>query len=301
VSEGETNNVRTVPTRASFTVPAPLPVCACVHLSAPEAYATVPDCVGLVGDFADVDVCRDVAGSEHPFTLAGTVSCVADGRGTDVTQTATLSCPDRQALVTGSPGSASFSVDCGRRPAIAPGDFCTYTQGGWGSRCPASRPAGQPGCIRDGFFTAAFPTPAGLVLGEPSLYTANWTTAAAVESFLPAGGPPSVLTASLTDPLVTSAGVLAGQVVALKLSVAFDDADALKSASPTPLGDLRLQSGAFAGLTVRQLLALADRVVGGDTGALDGYGAQIAELNEAADRINNCFDGCTSVCPFVAY
>jgi hypothetical protein len=125
------------------------------------------------------------------------------------------------------------------------------------------------------------------------------TTARAVQDYLPAGSTAGTLTRDLVDPVSTSAGVLGGQIVALMLSVAFDDAGALASASPIPLGDLVVQSGKFVGLTVRNLLALANNAMSGKTTVLTPYQATLSDLNAAVDTINNCFDNCQTVCDFV--
>lgn len=75
------------------------------------------------------------------------------------------------------------------------GDICTFTIGGWGSRCPDSQAddmlSTQPGCIRDHYFALVFPSgvtigdPAGFGEGNPNFYSARWTSSAAVEEFLP--------------------------------------------------------------------------------------------------------------------
>jgi hypothetical protein len=49
-------------------------------------------------------------------------------------------------------------------------------------------------------------------------YAAKWTTAAAVQAYLPAGGKPGKLTADLLNPITTPAGNLAAQVLALTLN-----------------------------------------------------------------------------------
>ncbi len=157
--------------------------------------------------------------------------------------------------------------------------FTTYTQGGWGSPSNSG-----PGQIRDMYFDNVFPT--GLVVG--SIFKITLTTAQAVEDFLPQGGTAGALTQNYTNPTSTSAGVLAGQIVALKLNVNYDAAGYIGS-NATPLGNLVIKSGPFTGYTVNQFLALAELALGG--GSLSGF--TFSEINDAATKINENFDNGT--------
>lgn len=154
--------------------------------------------------------------------------------------------------------------------------YVTYTQGGWGS--PSSS---VPGKLRDMYFSAVFPT--GLVVG--SNYTLTLTNALAVKNFLPQGGTAGALTQNYVNPLTTSAGVLAGQVVALKLNVMFNQAGYLGS-NPFPLGNLIIKMGPFTGWTVNHFLAFAEQALGG--GSLNGY--SFDDINSTATAINENFD-----------
>ncbi|HVP57185.1 MAG TPA: T9SS type A sorting domain-containing protein, partial [bacterium] len=179
---------------------------------------------------------------------------------------------------------------------------CTYTQGGWGAGCPCSQknnPAStNPGCVRDHFFTSVFPH--GVMIGGTP-HWAKWTTAKAVENFLPNTKSPGVLTANLTNPTSTPAGVLAAQILSLRLNREFSCAGVFYqlglASSITCYGDFVIPSSTacgtkFAGLTVDQFLTLADRVVAGNTSALTPYGASLSDLNRAATCLNEMFDGC---------
>jgi hypothetical protein len=53
---------------------------------------------------------------------------------------------------------------------------------------------------------------------------ATFTTAAAIDAYLPATGTAGIFTTGYTNPTATSAGVFGGQVLALKLSVDFSNA-----------------------------------------------------------------------------
>jgi hypothetical protein len=99
-----------------------------------------------------------------------------------------------------------------------------------------------------------------------------------------------VFDGSATNPTSrTTAGVFAGQVLALQISVAFSNAGVTRSG----LADLKLQSGPLAGKTVGEVLALANQVIGGNTAALPS-GLTVSDLNAIVSQINENFvDGTT--------
>ena len=157
--------------------------------------------------------------------------------------------------------------------------FTTFTQGGWGSPSNST-----PGKIRDLYFSTVFPS--GFVIGNT--YKLTLTTATAVKNFLPQGGTAGAFTQNYTDATSTSAGVLAGQLVALKLNVAYDAAGKIGTNS-TDLGALAIATGPFTGMTVNAFLSLAEQAVGG--GSLSGY--TFSQYNDAATAINENFDNGT--------
>lgn len=162
----------------------------------------------------------------------------------------------------------------------------TQTQGGWGNDCNGN----NPGCFRDANFAATFP--AGLTVG--GTFTIHFASSNAVRIFLPAGGTPDVLTQNHVDPASTEAGVFAGQVTALALTLGFSDAGlegfcdlgALFYLSIVPTGE------PFVGMTVNELFALANEVLGGDLSGLPG-GTDVSDLNEVIKTINENFDNGT--------
>jgi choice-of-anchor A domain-containing protein/uncharacterized repeat protein (TIGR01451 family) len=158
--------------------------------------------------------------------------------------------------------------------------YTTYTQGGWGNKC------GTPGKIRDKYFSSVFP--GGLTLG--GTYKLTLSTSAKVRDFLPQGGTASFFTKNYSDVTTTSAGVLAGQLVALKCNVAYSAAGKLGSNS-TYLGELQIGTGPFAGKTVNEFLALSELAIGGGSSSLGGF--TIAQYNDAATSINENFDNGT--------
>ena len=156
--------------------------------------------------------------------------------------------------------------------------FTTVTQGGWGAKA-----AGKNwGAYRDANFAAAFPT--GLMVGT-ALRNLKLSSAKAVDDFLPSGSSPRALDKSYVNPGQTYQNVFAGQVVALTLSVRFDEWDANFSSNSIKLGDLIVNSGTFAGWTVYQILAEANKVLAGEASK---YSA--SQLNAIVDAINNNYD-----------
>src|SRR5581483_11178100 len=99
---------------------------------------------------------------------------------------------------------------------IAAGQFTTYTQGGWG----ASPSGNNPGALLQANFTAVYPAGSVSIGGG---YKLTFTAASKIATFLPAGGTPNKLYSSATDPANSAAGSLAGQVLALQLSVDFSN------------------------------------------------------------------------------
>jgi hypothetical protein len=150
--------------------------------------------------------------------------------------------------------------------------FRTQTQGGWGTSPSGNNPA----AFLAANFAQVYPT--GVRIGVGNVLT--FTSSNAVMNFLPAGGTAGVLNGSATNPATSSAGVFAGQVLALQLSVDFSNAGVTKRY----LGDL-----VYQGKTVHQWLALANQVLGGNTAALAPYGLTLSGLNNIIDSFNNNF------------
>jgi hypothetical protein len=160
---------------------------------------------------------------------------------------------------------------------IRPGDYVTYTQGGWG----ASPNGNNPGTLLKNNFGKVYSGgPVSIGGGTRKL---NFTSAAAIEAFLPQGGTPGTLGASATNPTSSAAGVFAGEVLALELSVDFSN----KGITPGGLANLKLNSGPLSGQTISQVLALANSVLGG--GSLPS-GLTVSGLNDIVNSINNNFD-----------
>ncbi len=182
-----------------------------------------------------------------------------------------------------------------------PGDFVTFTQGGWGQPCSGN----NAGCLRDQHFGAVLP--AGLVLGDSdgvdgdAFYAVLISSAKALESYIPDGGTPAVLSQDHIDPVATEAGVFAGQLAAAAMNVAFDDAGIFDSTKTDPL--LKLRDLVFVanvhpmilGMTVAEVIDVCHEALSGEAVVpvdLDGDlvgDVAISDLNDALDALNNDF------------
>ena len=163
---------------------------------------------------------------------------------------------------------------------------CTYTQGGWGSKPNGA----NPGTFLKNNFAAGFPT--GIEVGIPGAggFSLKFTSSTAIKNFLPAGGTPAALKADATNPTKSAAGSFAGQVLSLALSVGFGDAGLTDGG---PIGGLKLQNtgnAALDGLTIAQVLADANKVLGG--GALPGWATSVSDVNDTVTDLNEAFDDC---------
>ncbi|MBI3875313.1 MAG: hypothetical protein HY300_05025 [Verrucomicrobia bacterium] len=185
--------------------------------------------------------------------------------------------------------SKESSVDVPAESGTTPGgfkngDFGTFTQGGWGAVPHGS----NPGAVLTASFTVVYPT--GVEVGIPGAagFSMKFTSAGAITAYLPAGGPPAVLTADLMNPTSTSAGVFGGQVLALRLNVDFSTAGITQGPGGA-VGSLTLVNTGTSldGLTVAQVLAVAQSVLGG--GALPA-GLTVSGLNDIVTNLNQAFD-----------
>jgi len=160
---------------------------------------------------------------------------------------------------------------------IRVGDFYSNTPGGWGTGCSGN----NSGCYRDDNFDSTFPD--GLIIGCSGGFEYTFTSSAAVEAFIPNGGPASVLPGTATDP-TSGGGSLAGHLVAAKLSVGFDLTNPDFGASDVNAEDLEFEGGSFEGFSLGEVIALADEALGGCPSAYS-----LTDLVDALDTFNNAF------------
>jgi hypothetical protein len=196
--------------------------------------------------------------------------------------------------------------------------FCTQGMGGWGQRCNGN----NVGCLRDTYFESVFPN--GLCLGDnwdsfgpdpnPDTpenesctdgpeggYSMYFSSSAAVQNFLPHGGKPGVLTADLTDPISSPAGVFAGQLTAAMLNLGFD-ALGIGLCTLTGTCDFQYPPGTLGslifgdcveeeleGLTVLEIVELANTVISGEDAPDD---LKPGDLKDALEELNEAFEDC---------
>jgi len=164
---------------------------------------------------------------------------------------------------------------------IQAGDFLTYTQGGWGTT-----PSGNnPGKVLVNNFAEVYPSGKVIIGGN---YKLTFSGASSITNFLPQSATAGVLVANATNATSSAAGVFAGQVLSLQLSVDFSNVGITQNG----LGDRILVSGALAGQTISQVLTLANTVLGGNTAALPS-GLTVSGLNDIVNALNNNFDNGT--------
>ncbi len=167
------------------------------------------------------------------------------------------------------------------------GNFCTYTQGGWGAK-----PNGyNPGAILAAAFAAVYPAGVEVGISGAAGYSMLFKSASAVENYLPAGQTAGRLTADLVNPTSSSAGVFGGQVLALQINVDFSARGAV-GGTDVPVGDLILKDvdPALDGRSIAEVLSLAKTVLGG--GSLPD-GTSYSSLNDAVTKLNEAFDNCS--------
>ncbi|WP_127129474.1 hypothetical protein [Pseudoflavitalea rhizosphaerae] len=159
------------------------------------------------------------------------------------------------------------------------GQLRTQTPGGWG----APPNGNNSGTYLHANFAAAFPN--GLTVGCTPQFNVHLTSAQAITDLLPTGGQAAALMMNYTDPAEIK-NVLVGHLVALTLATGFDVYDADFGNAGITLGQMEIGSGAFAGWTVNDFLAEANKALGG----CGSYTAK--QVLETADKINqNYVDG----------
>jgi hypothetical protein len=173
------------------------------------------------------------------------------------------------------------------------GTWITYTQAEW-SKHPDPHNT-NAGALLTSNFASVYPGPAYVTIGTPALKL-TFTTVDAIQRFLPAGGKPAALDATATNPNKSKGGMLAGQVLALKINVDFASSGLLG----TNLSYLRVVDGRLAGWTVQDVLAFGNQALGG--GGLTKNSVTLTSFDELEDiitNINENFDGGTVDSGFV--
>ena len=179
---------------------------------------------------------------------------------------ATALADGQHVLITGGIASDSSAVDLfslrGKAPCTPGTTGCpwrdwemfTGTQADWGDD--------PDGANLGSLLFAGYPSvyaPWGVfVVGNLSYFAMFFGSAATLNTYLPATGPPAALDSDLGDPYSSASGEFGGDVSAIKLDVDFSDAGFLHGIQPVKFGDLRLcgltTTPDFNNLTIRQAL-----------------------------------------------
>jgi uncharacterized repeat protein (TIGR01451 family) len=188
---------------------------------------------------------------------------------------------------TATAGNDSWTVKVHVGPLFGVGDFCTYTQGGWGSRPSGNNPGSILANNFDDVYLQGYVLVGYTGTGGKSI---RFTTAPFVDRYLPASGTPNKLTITYPNPTTTASGVFGGQVLALQLNVDFNAAGIIDGADGS-IGGLRLcnTGTSLDGKTVNEILAAANRALGG--GSLP-TGYTYSTLNDLVTHLNEAFDNC---------
>ena len=150
--------------------------------------------------------------------------------------------------------------------------------GGWGSSPSGSNPGAYLHANFDQVFSA------GLVIGSGQ-NTLTFTSAEAITAYLPASGKSGALDGAYIDPVKRDVrNTLAAQAIALTISLSFDAAIKDYSASTLNLANLEVAVGTFEGMLVKEVLAEANKVLGGEESK---YTA--TQLNEALSAMNESY------------
>ena len=293
--DADENRVRSVPSRLTVTVPAPV-----------NGNGTV----ALTDALSDITSTGDVTFSNVVFNLGattGTVTANVGGgvNGGAITNCAHLTSADQTVnaggfnfpLVTGvnlqdcatvnvdgTPTCTSGSPGCGWQP----GDLVTFNQSQWGT---SASTAG--GLLNNSYGQVYFSSGGTLEVGIGGAggFSIQFTSGPSVVTYLPSSGIANALTGDVLNPTTTSSGVFGGEVTALSLNVDYSAAGILGGALTTHIGTLSICAvGGLPNMSVTTFLALAKNTLGG---ANNGYSP--ATLLPFLEEINAAFqDGTPS-------
>ena len=127
-------------------------------------------------------------------------------------------------------------------------------------------------------------------------FTVNFTSAVAVDRFLPENLPPGIFDTNLTDPLSTSAGSFAGELLTAELNIAFSSFLPYNLSLLAFSDECEQAHPLIRGRTVLEVIFISHQVIGGDPFNLyPSYTPTI--LTQALALYNNNFNNCSNVNP----
>jgi hypothetical protein len=170
-------------------------------------------------------------------------------------------------------------------PPYVAGEFCTYNEAHWANDISQD--------ILDKYFDSVYGATGGVQVGldcSADRFSMLFTSANAVERYLPAGGKAGLLNACLADPVSSHSGNLGGEVLTLKLNVDFSAAG-ITEGSGGPFGSLHLcgSGTSLDGMTVAEILGAANKAVG-NGGMPPGLNPD--SLHNILHQLNLSFDKC---------
>lgn len=120
------------------------------------------------------------------------------------------------------------------------------------------------------FYNIAYPNT--IIAGKQHTITFGGATNSLtrLSNFFPQNGAPGKLTTNYIEPGTTSAGVLAGEVLALTMNIAYNDTRVMPRSPGFDLEGFVINYGIFKQRSVGQVLDIAERVLGGDPPAWYG-------------------------------
>jgi hypothetical protein len=279
--DADEGRVRSVPSRLTLTVPAP------VNGNGSVTLTDTADDISATGTVTFSNVVINLGAT------SGTVTANVSGgaSGGSITNCAHLTGNDQNVnaggfsfpIVNGVDLQACSTVTvAGQPPTCTPGapscgwdtgDMETASQPDWGDSTSAA------GATLIATFNSFYPN--DLVVGGTN--ELRFTDAAAVFVYLPASGSAGVLSSTIVNPITTSAGELGGEVTALKLNVdhssQFGNATSLSGLTLCGLATLPTMNGQ----TVSQFLAIANHILGGGSASISaGQAAALARFINTA-------------------
>jgi hypothetical protein len=156
----------------------------------------------------------------------------------------------------------------------------TYTCNGWN----ASACNGNAGALLQGNYNKCYQN-GSVTIGGYGGYSLTFTSATAVSNFVLQGGSPWMLMASATNPTSSSAGVFAGDVLALRLNIDYSNAGITESG----FGNRVVTTGPLQGYTVNQVMVLANEVLSGQWWYLP-WNMQVSDLDNVVESINSNYE-----------
>ncbi|MEO8066857.1 MAG: T9SS type A sorting domain-containing protein [Flavobacteriales bacterium] len=285
---GATASSYTASTAGSHTVAITKNSCSLTSSATAVTVKALPS-VATSADAAASTVSAAASGATAPYTYSWNTNPA------QTTATATVSAAGTYTVVAtsanGCAKSAAVSITPSGGNAACTG-LRTESQASWG----ATNVSGSitPAAYMNTYFSWLFTSPNYLTIGCGSKML-KLTTAAAVTAFLPSSGTKAVLPAgTLTNPGAGYSNVLAGELVALKLTLKFDEFNPSFSNSQVALKDMVIGSGRFVGYTVAALAAEADQRIGGCATTFT-----LAQLLSAISAINNGYEGGTEAAGYL--